>query len=343
MIKFINILKEEKTNNYSIPKLDTPTNRKLMNIISQKFDFDYFRKNAKNWSMNSKRHIFFNRYMKGSDNKNGLYSKKNRDLPYYNIQSFMKDSLFLDDLKMNELAFLLATNLNVENWLTDPILEPYDYYYYDIHYYDDYVTDEENEECETCEDCGGSGYEQEDCEYCDGEGEQRLECGYCDGEGFIRDDEGDSDPCDECNGYGYEEVECDVCYGNGRSNEDCRRCGGDTEICNTSYFKEISENRMILISPVKLPHPGRQIRNYYTQNFTEWENDLVGIEGIIVLSNNLLNTELDDYNPDLNPNYESPLEKQEDKINYFEETTLRSEMEEWRFGQSGHPFKSVLN
>ena len=45
--------------------------------------------------------------------------------------------------------------------MTDPILEPYDYYYYDIRYYDDYVSDEEEEECDTCEDCGGSGYD--DC------------------------------------------------------------------------------------------------------------------------------------------------------------------------------------
>ncbi len=153
--------------NYITPKLDTPVNRKLMNILSQKFDFDYFRNVADKWSLGSKRHIFFNRYIKGDE-------EKTRDLPYDNMNQFMKDSLFLDDDKINELAFLLITNLKVENWLTDPILEPYDYYFYELDYYDDYVSDEEDEDCSSCDECGGSGYEDEDCGYCDGEGETKV-------------------------------------------------------------------------------------------------------------------------------------------------------------------------
>jgi len=339
MIKFINIMEEYGANfrkdNYTAPKLDTLINRKLMNIISQKFDFDYFRGAADKWGWSSKRHIFFNRYFKGND------EEKNRGLPYNNIYQFMKDSLFLDEDKVNELAFLLATNLKVKDWMTDPILEPYDYYYYDIRYYDDYVSDEEEEECETCEECGGSGYEDEDCGYCDGEGEQRLECGYCGGEGSFRDEEGEEEQCDECNGDGYEEVECDECHGDGRSDEDCHWCGGDTEICETMYYKEINEMRIKLISPVKLPSPGTQIRNYYTESYTDWRDKIENDKGLIVLTDEVFDTEQDTYNPD-NDSYESPLYEQADKIKYFEENTLRNEMEEWRFGQLNHPFKSVL-
>ena len=339
MIKFINILEEYGANfrkdNHTAIKLDTPINRKLMNIISKKFDFDYFRGAASKWGWGSKRHIFFNRYFKGND------EEKNRDLPYNNIYEFMKNTLFLDEDKINELAFLLATNLKVENWMTDPILEPYDYYFYDIRYYDDYVSDEEEEECETCDECGGSGYSDEDCGYCDGEGEQRLECGYCDGEGNIRDDEGEEEQCDECNGDGYEEVECDECHGNGTSGDDCYYCGGETEICNTKYYKELIEMRIKLISPVKLPSPGEQIGNYHTESYTDWRDKIENDEGLIVLTDELFDTEQDEYNPD-EDSYRSPLYEQEDKIKYFEETTLRSEMEEWRFGQTGHPFKAIL-
>ena len=46
-MKFINIMEEYGANfrkdNHTAIKLDTLINRKLMNIISQKFDFDYFR------------------------------------------------------------------------------------------------------------------------------------------------------------------------------------------------------------------------------------------------------------------------------------------------------------
>lgn len=338
MIKFINILEEYGANfrkdNHTAIKLDTPINRKLMNIISQKFDFDYFRGAASKWGWSSKKHIFFNRYFKG-----GLTN--DHDLPYNNIYEFMKDSLFLDEDKINELAFLLATNLKVKDWMTDPILEPYDYYYYDIRYYDDYVSDEEEEECETCEDCGGSGYDDSDCHQCGGDGEVGTVCGYCDGEGSIRDDEGDEEQCDECNGDGYEKLECDECHGNGTSGEDCYYCDGETEICNTTYYKEISEMRIKLISPVKLPSPGRQIGNYYTESYTDWRDAIESDEGLIVLTDEIYDTEQDEYDLD-NDSYKSPLYEQEDKIKYFEETTLRSEMENWRFGQIGHPFKAIL-
>ena len=338
MIKFINILEEYGANfrkdNHTAIKLDTPINRKLMNIISQKFDFDYFRGAASKWGWSSKKHIFFNRYFKG-----GL--KNDHDLPYNNIHQFMKDLLFLDEDKINELAFLLVTNLKVKDWMTDPILEPYDYYYYDIRYYDDYVSDEEEEECETCDDCGGSGYDDADCQYCDGNGEQRLECGYCDGEGSIRDDEGDEEQCHECDGDGYEDVECDECHGNGTSGDDCSYCDGETEICNTRYYKEISEMRIKLITPIKLPSPGEQVGDYHTESYSDWKDKIENDEGLIVLSDELFDTEQDEYYPD-EDSYKSPLYEQEDKIKYFEETTLRSEMEEWRFGQLNHPFKSVL-
>ena len=102
MIKFVDILKEEEEV-IKIPTLDTPINRKLMNIISKKFDLDYFREQADKWSLRHKSHIFFNRYMKGDD-------QKNRDLPYNNMQQFMDGTLALPESKIRELAFLLITN-----------------------------------------------------------------------------------------------------------------------------------------------------------------------------------------------------------------------------------------
>jgi len=337
MIKFIDILEAYGANfkeNYITPKLDTPVNRKLMNILSQKFDFDYFRNAAEKWSLGSKRHIFFNRYFKGDE-------EKTRDLPYNNMNQFMKDSLFLDDDKINELAFLLITNLKVENWLTDPILEPYDYYFYELDYYDDYVSDEEDEDCQTCDECGGSGYEDEDCGYCDGEGETRYECDICNGEGSIRDDEGDEEQCDECDGSGNEELECDECHGDGRSNEDCHWCGGDTEVCDTTYFHQINEMRIKLISPVKLPGPGEKVGNYYTKGYTDWYEAMSEIKGVIVLSHDTWDVHNQEYDID-NDSHDLDIYKKTDRIVEFYEHTLKGEMEDWRFDQHSHPFKSIM-
>lgn len=85
---------------------------------------------------------------------------------------------------------------------------------------------------ESCDECGGNGYEN--CDACDGNGE--VDCGDCDGDGKIecescggsgKDDEGDD--CDACDGNG--EVDCDHCDGSGRYG--CRRCGGDgSDSCN---------------------------------------------------------------------------------------------------------------
>ena len=257
----------------------------------------------------------------------------------------MKESLFLDEDKINELAFLLITNLKVENWLTDPILEPYDYYYYDIRYYDDYVMDEEDENCEICDVCNGNGYEDEECGYCDGEGEQRLECGYCDGEGSIRDDEGEEEECDECIGVGYEEVECGECHGSGRSNEDCGYCGGDIDICHTEYFKTLVEMSMKIISPVELPHPGKLVGEYYSEDYSDWFEKVKDIkqgDGVIVLQDIIWDKEMEEYDPDKTDGYKLDIYKKENKIKYFEDTTLKVEMEDWRFDQLNHPFKTIL-
>ena len=328
MIKFVDILKEQEEI-IEVPKLDTPINRKLMNFISKKFDFDYFRELADKWSLGHKRHIFFNRYIKGDD-------QKNRDLPYDNMWQFMVGTLALPESKIRELAFLLITNLKVENWLTDPILEPYDYYYYTVDYYDDYVSDEEGEVCETCGDCGGSGYDDSDCQYCDGEGEQRLECGYCDGEGTITDDEGEEE-CDECNGDGYEEVECDECHGNGTSGDDCYYCDGETEICETHYYKQLDKMKIKLISPVKLPTPGEEVGDYYT----DWMEKVSEIDGVIVLGKYYWDQEQDEYDPD-NDSYKSELYEKENKITWFYEEPFIKVLETTPILNSSHPFKFVL-
>ena len=333
MIKFVDILKEDEEV-IKIPKLDTPTNRKLMNFISKRFDFDYFRQQADKFSLEHKSHLIYNGYIKGDD-------KKNRDLPYRNMYEFMEDTLALPKSKIRELAFLLITNLKVENWLTDPILEPYDYYIYVVEYYDDYVSDEEEENCETCEECGGSGYENEDCGYCDGEGELNYECGMCDGSGSITDDEGEEEQCDDCGGSGTEESTCDECGGSGESNEDCHWCGGDTEICETRYYKNLDKWRMKLISPVKLPTPGEEVGDYYTEDYSDWMDKIGEIEGVIVLGDYNWDSEQDEYDVD-NDSYKSELYEKENKIAWFGYEPFREVLENTPIHKPTHPFRFVV-
>lgn len=64
---------------------------------------------------------------------------------------------------------------------------------------------------ETCEDCGGDGYEE--CSYCDGCGREseEEECSYCGGEGSVT--------CGNCCGECTQTVECSRCEGRGDEGE----------------------------------------------------------------------------------------------------------------------------
>jgi hypothetical protein len=115
------------------------------------------------------------------------------------------------------------------------------------------IYDEMRYKDETCEQCGGDGWEE--CSNCDGSGKD--ECRYCDGNGTEEchscDGEG-TEECRYCDGKGTEteteeddegdevevEVECVHCDGEGA--ERCRDCGGsgnfDCGTCEGTGYEE---------------------------------------------------------------------------------------------------------
>jgi hypothetical protein len=122
---------------------------------------------------------------------------------------------------------------------------------------------------ETCDNCGGDGYN--DCSSCDGSGEQ--ECRYCDGKGTEteteEDDEGDevevevecvhcdgegTERCGSCGGQGNYSCgtcegsgteTCDSCDGNGH--EDCDNCGGSGEVESYEYYYNIESVHYLIL------------------------------------------------------------------------------------------------
>lgn len=85
-----------------------------------------------------------------------------------------------------------------------------------------------------CNNCYGSGVEENECQMCEGSGE--ITCPECNGEGVIRtaDDEEvkckacggtGAQECNRCGGSGTIEATCSVC--NGRGEVYCDYCGGD--------------------------------------------------------------------------------------------------------------------
>ena len=80
------------------------------------------------------------------------------------------------------------------------------FYMANLDYWEDDYEMEDDTIDETCDNCNGSGEEEDDC----------VSCG---GDGYLGDEDLDE-----------EEYECDDCEGTGKENIDCRECGGDGNV-----------------------------------------------------------------------------------------------------------------
>jgi hypothetical protein len=172
------------------------------------------------------------------------------------------------------------------------------------------IYDEMDYKTDTCEDCGGDGYDdcgscggdgKQDCRYCDGEGKMECdtcvgegteECGYCDGKGTEteEDDEGDEVEvecvhcdgegavrCSDCGGQG--DFECSVCLGSGtegcdscegHGSEDCRFCGGSGEVDSNEYYYNIETFDYLIIGKTLEKYIGNPIDKDF---FDDIENE----------------------------------------------------------------------
>jgi hypothetical protein len=98
---------------------------------------------------------------------------------------------------------------------------------------------------DSCDECGGCGYEQDECWTCNGDGKVDEECSECYGSGEVEGDE-ETEECPTCDGYGKEEVDCHNCDGSGMEEErDCHGCDGD---CYVDGEKEIRRDFSMMIA-----------------------------------------------------------------------------------------------
>jgi len=180
MLKLVKILKEEK-GGADPHNLDTPINRKLLNIISKHNDLGK---------------IIRSTHRSIIDQLTGI------------IQ-FIKNTLFIEDnIIMSQLLWLIFINGDI-NYLKDPISTSTDFQLYIIWWYSE-IDEMWDERDESCAECNGYGTQDEECNMCSGTGEEEsgdtdkegqpimVECPDCDGTGEVSSD------CIECGGRGYQ-------------------------------------------------------------------------------------------------------------------------------------------
>lgn len=180
MLKLVKILKEEK-GGADPHNLDTPINRKLLNIISKHNDLGKIIRST---------HRPIIEQLAG-------------------VIQFIKNTLFIEDnIIMSQLLWLIFINGDI-NYLKDPISTSTDLQLYIIWWYSE-IDESWDEREESCAECDGYGTQDEECNMCSGTGEEEsgdtdkegqpimVECPDCDGTGEVSND------CIQCGGSGYQ-------------------------------------------------------------------------------------------------------------------------------------------
>jgi len=167
MIKFSDILKESVD-------LDTSLNRKLLNLVENKFNLNF----------------------KYNDKDKPILKQMRQE----GIIRFMDEVLALDFKKISELCWLIFLNGKID-YLNDPLKTNETFYVYELGYYSDIYSEEVDVEGE-CSGCNGYGTINDECQTCQGAGvydytgEGDEECADCDGGGDVEND------CWECRASG---------------------------------------------------------------------------------------------------------------------------------------------
>jgi len=189
MIKFTNILKEESSNK-EFEYLDTPTNRRLLNVVNKQIP-ERVRVS----------HTYF---------VNAPTTMDMSDITRP-IQIFLRDSLFITESKhRGQLIWLISLNGNID-YLNGDMITDYKGYLYEMGYYSGVDSEWESR--------------QEECYECDGYGTVPDECDMCNGNGEVEDDvTEEGEPimitCPECEGSGEMDSDCNECGGSGETTEE---------------------------------------------------------------------------------------------------------------------------
>ncbi len=128
-----------------------------------------------------------------------IFRKGERDHKLFNIAADIAINQFIDNIPeggMFPKTFELPEHLTTEQYYS-LLKKEQEKQQQEKDEYED-----ENGEPDDCENCQGSGEQEQDCESCDGSGEQ-------DGE------DGEKEPCEDCQGSGKSQEPCEDCQGSG--------------------------------------------------------------------------------------------------------------------------------
>ena len=228
-MKFLDIITEETSR-----PLDHPFYRKILNIISKKFDIKKLGRELKDANRSAQLDSLLR-------NVWPLESSTEFDRPIY-IRHWLEDTFKLEKKDLANILYLLYRNTQVDDFLNDPLITNEPFWVTKIYYYEDEISETTDEESHDCESCGGSGWESEECSQCDGGGE--LE--YGDGGG---------------------PQECCDCDGSGEIESDCRDCGGECQHHSETEVAILWRNEMLVTSEEKIPIPKEG------EEFIEWFNN----------------------------------------------------------------------
>ena len=234
-MKFLDIITEE-TNR----PLDHPFYRKILNIISKKFDIKKLGRVLKDANRSAQLDSLLR-------NVWPLESSTEFERPIY-IRHWLEDTFKLEKKDLANILYLLYRNTQVDDFLNDPLITNEPFWVTKIYYYEDEISETTDEESHDCESCGGSGWESEECSQCDGGGE--LE--YGDGGG---------------------PQECCDCEGSGEIESDCRDCGGECQHHSETEVATLWRNEMLVTSEEKIPTPkeGEEFIEWYNNNRNKFD------------------------------------------------------------------------
>ena len=217
-MKLLDIITEETSR-----PLDHPFYRKILNIISQKFDIKKLGRVLKDADRAAQLDSLFR-------NVWPLYPQSSEfDGPVY-LGPWLKNTFQLDSEDIGNILYLLYRNTQVDDFLNDTLVIDEPFWITKIYYYEDEIIEEVEEDKWDCESCGGSGWEVEECDSCGGGGEIEYD-----------EEEGPEDCC-ECDGEGERE-------------SDCRECDGECQLFNETDVAVLWRNQMIVTSEEKIPEP----------------------------------------------------------------------------------------
>jgi len=234
-MKLLDIITEETDR-----PLGHPFYRKILNIISQKFNIKQLGRVLKDADRAAQLDSLLR-------NVWPLDSATEFERPVY-LRHWLEDTFQLEKKDLANILYLVYRNTQVDDFLNDPLITNEPFWVTKIYYFEDEIVESTDEETYDCERCSGSGWDVDECGYCGGGGEVEYD-----------EEEGSEECCD--------------CEGSGEIETDCRMCGGECQFTSETEVATLWRNEMLVTSEEKIsiPKEGSEFIEWYNKNRNKFD------------------------------------------------------------------------